>query len=101
MQIITNSNWREFVYGSDLSIKEKENFDYMNIDELESGSFIRYKGIIYDLGEFMAIRPPIAPHCQREGWTTWDRYQSDSFFSGILLRLSNDGDQYQIATYYS
>ena len=29
----------------------------------------------------------------------WHAYLSDSFFSGILIRVSDDGEQYQIATF--
>ena len=31
----------------------------------------------------------------------WHGYMSDSLFSGILIRYSDDMDQYQIATYIS
>lgn len=32
---------------------------------------------------------------------SFDGYYSDSFFSGFLIKLSNDGESYKIATYIS
>ena len=53
MEIITNNQPCFIIYGFELSDKEKEQFDYLdNIDEC---SFFRYKGELYDLGEFMRV----------------------------------------------
>ena len=30
----------------------------------------------------------------------WDGYISDSFFSGVLIKISDDNEEYQIGTYY-
>jgi hypothetical protein len=31
----------------------------------------------------------------------WDGYQSDSYFSGVVIKISPDGEQYKIGTYFS
>lgn len=30
----------------------------------------------------------------------WDGYASDSYFSGVLIKLSRDGEEYMVGTYY-
>jgi len=90
MQIITNNQWRNFLYGYELSESEKANFDW--VDDIDSADFIRYRGRLYQLGQFM--RAP-------ESLEGWHGYHGDSFFSGVLIRVSSDGEQYQIATYIS
>lgn len=99
MQIITNNKPRHIIYGFELSDKEKEQFDYLdNIDEC---SFFRYKGEIYNLGEFMRIDKVIAPHPQRPGWENWQGYSSDSYFSGVLVRYTSDNESVIVGCYFS
>jgi hypothetical protein len=31
----------------------------------------------------------------------WDGVVSDTYFSGVLIALSNDGEEYIVGTYYS
>lgn len=33
--------------------------------------------------------------------SAWHGYHGDSYFSGVLIRLSDDGERYQVATYFS
>ena len=94
MQIITNNHWNDFVYGYELTDTEKADFDY--IDEIDSDAyFIRYKGVVYHLEEFMRIE--YSPDELKD----WDGIHNDTFFSGVLIRISDDVEQYQIATCYS
>lgn len=101
MDIKTNNHWRPFLYGCELPDKVRADFDYIDADEIDGHDFIKYRGRYYDSGEFMRIDRATAPHPQRPNWEEWHGYQSDSFFSGILIRFSKDGEAYQIATYYS
>jgi len=86
MQIITNNHWRNLEYGYQLSESERAEFDYL--EDIDSANFIRYKGRVYDLGEFMRAPEPLA--------TDWDGYRSDSFFSGVVIKLSQCGDACKI-----
>lgn len=99
MEIITNNKPRHIIYGFELSNKEKEQFDYL--DDVDQCSFFRYKGDIYDLGEFMRIDKVISPHPQRPGWEEWDGYSSDSYFSGTLVRYASDYESVIVGRYYS
>ena len=100
MKIKTNNVPRHLVYGYELTPKECAEFDYLSPDELSVHEFVRYKGQVYDLGEFMRIDRSIAPHPQRDGWEDWHGYSSDSFFSGVLIRFSDDGESVTMATYF-
>jgi len=92
MKIITNNVPREVIYDYELSVKEQEEFDYLDWAAIEDGSdgasFIRYKNELYDLSEFMSTRglPEFNP------LRKWDGYHSDSFFSGIVLKWCDDPD---------
>lgn len=98
MKIKTNNVPRHLVYGCGLSEKEAADFDYLNPEELHERAFVRYKGQVYDMGDFMRIDKTVAPHAQREGWEHWHGYSSDSFFSGVLVRFSDDGESVVMAT---
>lgn len=100
MKIKTNNIPRHLVYGYELTEKEAADFDYLNPDELNEREFVRYKGQVYAMGEFMRIDKTVAPHPQREGWEDWHGYSSDSFFSGVLVRFSNDGESVVMGTYF-
>ena len=101
MKITTNYNWRNLLYGYELTAEQKAEFDY--IDDIDSHDFIRYQGNIYDPSEFMAI-PDCANQAVDDGFAefrTWQGYHSDSFFSGILIRYSGDFEQVQVGRYCS
>ena len=86
----------------DLSEKEKADFDYIKADDLDSHDFIRYRGALYDPSEFMRCpESQEAPNAHANNLTGWHGYQSDSFFSGVVIRYSDDCEQYQIGTYIS
>jgi len=94
MNIISNYQYRNFLYGYELPEKIRADFDY--VDDIDSASFIKYRGQYYSIDDFMVIQT--GPNAISE-FAEWHGYYSDSFFSGILIRLSDDHEQYQIATY--
>ena len=95
MRIKTNHQYRDILYSHELTARELADFDYLECPD--SASFFRYKGQIYDLGEFMRIdrimeRLP-------DGFESWHGYHSDSFFSGLLVRYLPDYEQILVAQY--
>ena len=92
LDIITNNHWRNILYSYELSARERAEFDYMEADDFECHSFIRYRGLVYDLGEFMQTL-----ECPE--MSLWDGYQPDSYFSGVLITYSADYEQVKMATY--
>lgn len=108
MKIITNNVPRDVLYAHELTPDERKEFDYLDWDKLEKGedsaSFFRYKGQLYDLGDgFESTNQYGRP--VSEDFVGWDAYQSDSFFSGILIKWAGDGgDRYDyiiVGRYYT
>lgn len=96
--IKTNNVPRNITDAYELSAAERAEFDYLNWDAIDSGSdsasFVRFKGELYDLGEFMVSTNPELSH--------WDGHRSDSFFSGLVIRFDrNDADKVIVGTFYA
>lgn len=85
MEIRTNNIPRDLIGWYQLSEKEREEFDYLDwaaIDDgRDSATFFKYKGRLYDLGEFVITPESLKP---------WDGMAGDSAFSGVLIRLVDD-----------
>lgn len=97
MKIITNNHVRPLIYGYELTEEERREFDYIDSEEFESHGFFRYRGVIYDTGEFMVVAKPMCLHWPE--FEQWQGYQSDSFFSGILIRYCDNFESVVVATY--
>lgn len=95
LTVRTNNVPRDVLDAWDLSHSEREDFDYLDWDAIErgeeSGSFFRFKGSVYDLAEFT-----VAPSSLGD----WDGYQSDSYFSGTLVRYCDNHERVIVGTFY-
>jgi hypothetical protein len=89
MTIKTNNQYRNLMSAHELSPAELKAFDYLGEDE---GTFFRYRGNVYDLGEFMRTL--------NEELKGWDGFAADTYFSGVAVKLSEDGDQVKVASCY-
>jgi ABC-type transport system substrate-binding protein len=97
LTIKSNSIPRDILNHWELTDKEKQEFDYIDFkDENCSATFFRYKGNVYDIGEFMRIER----HPDSE-FMKWDGYSSDSYFSGIVIKYVNDNEQIIVGSYFS
>jgi hypothetical protein len=102
INIRTNYHWRDLISGYELTDVEREEFDYLDEDDLLDHQFIRYQNWVYDLGEFMRCpEPQEACSTHANTFENWHGYQSDSFFSGVVIRYSDDCEQIQVGTYTS
>ena len=93
LQIITNHANRPFKYGYEIPKKvRKQDYNHLTEDETEDG-WIHYRGSYYHISDFMRLgdNHPFSDQ--------WNGYISDSYFSGILINISEDGEFYRIATY--
>lgn len=88
--IITNNQPRDILYGFNLPEKYREEFDYLTDEEYADQAFFIYKRQAYSLSEFM----------RTDGFKAWDGYSSDSFFSGVLIRIVNDDNSVIVGRYY-
>lgn len=92
--IKTNRQWRDLIYRADVPVKVlADQFEYLSEDEYSDGFFC-YRGRWYHISEFMRIEnnPDLA---------AWHGYASDSYFSGVLIKLSSDGERVTCGTYCS
>jgi len=91
--IKTNNVPREIIDGTELPVSERLLFPYIDWQAIDAGetgaSFFRYKGEVYDLAEIQYLDPT---YNMGKKFPNWQGYQSDSFFSGILVRyFDNNG----------
>ena len=112
MQIKTNNQPRPVLYWYDLAASERAEFDYVD-DETRQADFrgFRYRGAVYDLGEFSAVRTrsqqarSLAPFAHTvedaDPLAKWHGVQADTYFSGVAVRYSHDCDSVTVATFYS
>lgn len=99
INITTNNVPRDVVYRCELSAKESADFDYLAPDE---GTFFRYRGEVYYLGEFM-LCPSDSESVGNVANNVpgWHGYQSNSFFSGIVIRYVDNYERVIVGRYYS
>ena len=94
VRVITNNHDREFKYRTEVPPEILEDqFDWLNEDDGYDG-FIHYRGIWYHVSQYARLSGSPIPG-------DWDGYESDSFFSGTVIKISNDGETYKIGTYLS
>jgi hypothetical protein len=98
INIRTNRHWRQFHYRDEIPASVlASDFDWTNAahDEHDdySDGFISYRGDWFHLAEFERI----GDSADLKGWHGIKNF---SFSSGVLIRLSDDGETYQIAYYW-
>jgi len=95
LKITTNNVPRPIINAWELTPSERKEFDYYDWDKIDGGSqsatFIRYKGELYDLGDFSATD-------YMGMFSRWHGIMSDSFFSGLVIRYPYSND-YEFGDY--
>ena len=95
LSIITDHKWKQFKFGDEVPDKIlQDDFDWLNEND-NFDKFILYRKRWYHLSDFMIISENTPFDKQ------WQGYEPDSAFSGILIQVSNDCEEYKIATYIS
>ena len=85
----------ELFVGDKRAAEIRKQFDYLSDTEFEDESFIQYRGDVYVMSDFLRVN--------EDGDLAnlgWHGYSSDSFFSGVLIKLCDDGDVI-MGRYYS
>lgn len=97
LTIRTNNKPRPIIDAYELTEKKRLEFDYLDWQSIDLGedsaSFFRYKGQIYDLGEFMRVEAD-------SPLSSWDGYASDSYFSGLVAKFTEDRDHVIVGQYF-
>lgn len=95
LKIITNNHERQFKYRNEVPDEVlSSDFDYQDEDTFDG--YFQYRGNWYHLDMFMRI-----DNHKDAVFSSWHGYSSDSFFSGIVIRISDDVETYQIGLYLS
>ena len=92
--IKSNFQWRQFKYRYEVPAEVlADRFEHLTEDDCDG--YFCYRGWWYHTSDFMRFddRSPFP--------NTWHGYHSDSFFSGVLIELSDDGEAYRVGTYTS
>lgn len=95
MQIVSNHHSRPILSAYDLSQKEASDADIC-LDSTDS--FIRYRGEIYSLSDFVRISKPgsegglFAFYDFDNSFSDWQGILSESAFSAMLIRISDDSE---------
>lgn len=92
MPITTDHKWKHFKYGYELpeSVRASQ-FDWIDDDE-SYGGFILYRKFWYHISEFMQVP------ADSDEMAGWHGYAPDSYFSAVMLEISDDGESYRVGT---
>ena len=105
IRVITNNVPRPIIDAWELTPAERAEHDYLDWDAIEAGndsaSFFRYRGQLYDLGEFSADYGITRDSGLPEHLAKWDGYLSDSFFSATVVRYVEDNEYVVVGTVIS
>lgn len=93
--IRTNNKPRPLIYGFELTDDDRREFDYITSDEFDTHEFFRYRGVLYDPCEFMRL--PKESNLAKK----WQGYRADSYFSGVLIRYTEDCESVVVGFWYS
>lgn len=100
MAIEVKSNYqpRQLVCFYDLSEKWQKEFDYIDEDQKYDARFFYYRGWFYDSFEFMVLESEKMPSPYRIP-NYWHGYQSDSYWSGTVLRYCDNFESVIVGQY--
>lgn len=88
MKITTNNQYRPILYWHELT--ESEQKEYKDAyDDVEDSSFFRYRDWCYDLNDFLRVNDSLNGKGKDHDLYGWDGYKNDSFFSSVVIKLSD------------
>lgn len=108
--IKTNNQPRAVIYGFELTEKEQKEFDYLDFESEEGNgvfaTFFRYKGELYNLADFVRIEEQgkrtnafTSEYPKGHPLLKWDGICSDSYFSGLVVKLKDNGESVIVGMY--
>lgn len=108
--IVSNYQWRELIYGFQLEKKERawalKEYDYLsdepdpdcpdNGSRFDNNQFFRYKGELRSLDQYMRMDKQMSAAFGGK----WNGYSNNTYSSGELIRISDDGEGVQVGRFY-
>jgi len=102
IRVITNHQPRDVLYWYELTEAEQKEFDYLDTEIRQSdATFFRYRGEVYDLGEFERTPHNEPARQELNQLAKWDGYRSDSFYSGVVVKYVEDFERVIVGLYLS
>jgi hypothetical protein len=99
VKVTTNNVPRFTIDACELTPAERAEFDWLDWSAIDEGcgsaSFFRYRGQLYSLDQFTYLDHPAGP------FAGWHGISHDSAFSGVLVKISDDGETVTVATYFA
>jgi len=95
IKIYGNCHKIPIIYGYELTAKQKKDFDYYSEEEIDDQTFFKYRGNVYDFGEFTSTHNTMWGNCP-DWMKDFDGYTNDSFFSGILIRYFREDNREEL-----
>ena len=94
MSVVVSSDgkFKPFLYGDEVPKKVLSDYDWLPEDEKEHG-WVKYKNEYMHLSDFIRLS---GSGVGRD----WNGYHADSFFSGTVIKMTNDGEEYKIGRYH-
>jgi hypothetical protein len=87
MEIKTNNHWRHFKYSYEVPESVFNDYDWLSEDESLDG-WIHYRNVWRHISDFTF-----------GDYHGWHGAVADCAFWGVVIRTSEDGEQYQIGTW--
>ena len=94
MKILTNNKPRDIVYFFELKNKDQKEMLETYGDQAEELQFFTYKNNVYCLEDFCATNTG-------ELGKNWDAYLATSYFTSIMIRLTNCNSAVIVGRAYS
>jgi len=89
VKVFSNYHWRDFLVAAAVPDDVLANeFDYQDEDVIDG--FFYYRNTWYHLDQFMNAPAGAFPG------DYWHGYLNDSMSTGVVIRISDDGEQYQV-----
>lgn len=77
-------------------LTENEQKELNDYDGYKDSSFFRYRGNVYDMSDFMKFQS-----IPNDAMKDYHAYKGETYFSGVLIKLSDCGDSLTVAQYWS
>ena len=101
LTIKTNNQEHELFHFLDFNESEQQqlkiDYDWMEDDIETNFGFFRYQGEIYHLQDFTSLHG----NNSSEEFKGWDGIASDSYFSGVIIKLTEENDAVVVGRYFS
>lgn len=91
--VASDGKFKPFLYDYEVPKKVLARYDWLD-DDAKADGWVKYKNEYMHLSDFMRL--PGASGMSRD----WNGYSSDSFFSGTVIKMTDDGEEYKIGRYH-